>query len=349
MTPAPPAPPSPPDSTEPRTPSRRRPSSGIDVATIRRAVEALRAGRLVVFPTETVYGLGADALNEQAVQRVFDLKGRPRNNPMIVHVADEAMAKRVADEWPARASVLAARFWPGPLTLVLEKSGAVPDLVTAGHRTVGVRCPDHPVALALLRAFGGPIVGPSANPSGRVSPTRAEHVRGVFAGEEPMILDGGPCRSGIESTVLSLVHDPPRILRPGAVSREEIGGDAQLASPGMEAGEESGMLAPGRLASHYAPVAPVVLFDPGDWDRVIGQAPVRTVVITHNPARIAERGLQFVRLPEGAASYAAHLYEALREADALEPELILIERPEGQGGLWTAIQDRLARAAGRRE
>jgi L-threonylcarbamoyladenylate synthase len=164
-----------------------------------------------------------------------------------------------------------------------------------------------------------------------------------------MILDGGPCRAGIESTVLSLMHDPPRILRPGAVSREEIGGDAQLASPGLEAGEEAGLLSPGRLASHYAPLAPVVLFGADDWDRVIEEAPVRTVVITHNPARIAERGIQFVRLPEGAAAYAARLYEALREADALEPELILIECPEGHGGLWTAIQDRLARAAGRRD
>lgn len=164
-----------------------------------------------------------------------------------------------------------------------------------------------------------------------------------------MVLDGGPCRTGIESTVLSLVHDPPRILRPGVVSREEIGEDVQLASAGMEGGEESGMLSPGRLASHYAPLAPVVLFAGDDWERVMGEAPVRTVVITHNPARIAEGGVQFVRMPEGAASYAARLYEALREADALEPELIAIERPEGKGGLWTAITDRLSRAAGRRE
>ena len=343
-TPTPPAPP-----TSPNSPLPRSSRSGVDVATIKRAVEALRAGELVVFPTETVYGLGADALNERAVERVFQLKGRPRNNPMIVHVSDEAMARRVVAAWPARASVLAARFWPGPLTLVLEKSDAVPDTVTAGHRTVGVRCPDHPVALALLRAFGGPIVGPSANASGRVSPTRADHVRGAFPGMEPMILDGGVCRAGIESTVLSLVHDPPRILRPGAVSREEIGGDVQLASPGLEAGEEAGLLSPGRLASHYAPVAQVVLYGGDEWDQAVANAPVRTVVLTHNPARIAERGFQFVRMPEGAASYAAMLYEALREADALEPELILIERPEGHGGLWTAIHDRLSRAAGRRE
>lgn len=320
-----------------------------DVATIRRAVDELRAGRLVVFPTETVYGLGADALNEHAVERVFTLKGRPRNNPMIVHVADQAMARRVVAEWPARASALAARFWPGPLTLVLEKAKIVPDLVTAGHRTVGVRCPDHRLALALLRAFDGPIVGPSANPSGRVSPTRAEHVRGVFPGADPLILDGGPCRAGIESTVLSLVHDPPCVLRPGAVSREDIGADVQLALSGLEAGEEAGPISPGRLPSHYAPNAPVVLFGADEWERVLREAPERTVVMTHNPARIAERDVQFVRLPEAPAPYAAHLYEALREADALDPALILIERPEGHAGLWTAIQDRLARAAGRRD
>jgi L-threonylcarbamoyladenylate synthase len=320
---------------------------------VRRAVEALRAGEVVAFPTETVYGLGADALREGAVERVFALKGRPRNNPMIVHVADEAMARTVVASWTERASRLVSGFWPGALTLVLEKADAVPALVTAGHRSVGVRCPDHPIALELIRAFGRPIVGPSANPSGRVSPTTAAHVREGFPGGGLTVLEGGPCRAGIESTVLSLVHEPARILRPGAVAREDLeaalGAHIEIVGQGVAGEEGAGMLAPGRLASHYAPRAPTRLFDARDWPGVIGAAPARTVVITHEPARLGEGGMRFVRLPEGAGPYAAGLYAALREADALDPGLILIERPEGRGGLWTAIHDRLERAAAPRE
>ena len=326
------------------------PDAAIDEGMIERAAEVLRAGGMVAFPTETVYGLGADALRDEAVRGVYELKGRPRHNPMIVHVADEAMARGVAAEWPERASSLAHRFWPGPLTLVLRRSASVPDLVTAGHRTVGVRCPDHPIALALIRAFGGPIVGPSANPSGGVSPTRAEHVRAGFPGVDLLVLDGGACRTGIESTVLSLVHDPARILRPGVVSREEIGEEVQASIPGAGLDEEPGgaMSSPGRMASHYAPRARVELFDGAQWPGVVAGAPSESVVITHNPARVGEPGVRFVRLPEGAVAYAAHLYAALREADALGSGLILIERPEGRGGLWTAIHDRLERAAGPR-
>lgn len=328
------------------------PSSTDDV---RIAAQTLRDGGVVAFPTETVYGLGADAFSEAAIERVFALKGRPKNNPMIVHVADEAMARTVVASWPGRASRLAGAFWPGPLTLVLEKADAVPMLVTAGHRTVGVRCPDHPMALALIRAFGAPIVGPSANPSGRVSPTSAEHVRDGFPGADPLILDGGPCRAGIESTVISLAHEAARILRPGAVSREDLesalGEHVEIVGRGASSAEAegAGMLAPGRLASHYAPRAATRLFEGRDWPGVILRAPARTVVVTHEPARVGEPGVRFVRLPESASAYAARLYAALREADALDPELILIERPEGREGLWTAIHDRLDRAAAPRE
>ena len=324
---------------------------------VRTAAESLRDGGIVAFPTETVYGLGADALNADAVERVFALKGRPKNNPMIVHVADDAMARTIVETWPERATTLATRFWPGPLTLVLEKAEALPSLVTAGHRTVGVRCPDHPIAQALIRALGRPIVGPSANPSGRVSPTTAAHVREGFPSGDLTILDGGPCRAGIESTVLSLANDPPRILRPGAVARETIeetlgahveivgSGSERAPGAGVEGEDGAGMLAPGRLASHYAPHAPTRLFRARDWPDVLDGAPTRTVVITHEAARMGERGIRLVRLPESAAGYAASLYAALREADALDPQLILIERPEDEGGLWTAIQDRLARAS----
>lgn len=321
------------------------PSPPIDAGEIDRAAGVLRGGGVVVFPTETVYGLGADALSERAVERVFATKGRPRKNPLIVHVADEAMATRVVASWPARAGELARRFWPGPLTLVLPKAEAIPDLVTAGHRTVGVRCPDHPVAQALLRAFGGPIVGPSANRSGRVSPTTAAHARESLGDAGVMVLDGGACRAGIESTVLSLATTPPRVLRPGVIPREDLGEDVQISASGVDALPQS----PGRLASHYAPCAPVRLFEGREWPGVLEGAPERTVVVSHGAETIGERGVAIVRMPEGAGAYAARLYAALREADAMEPTLILVERPEETGGLWAAIQDRLERAASPRD
>src|SRR5688500_47215 len=190
---------------------------------IERAASLLRRGGLVAFPTETVYGLGADATNAAAIRRVFQVKGRPATNPLIVHVADESVARRYAREWPTAASKLAAEFWPGPLTLVLSKQPSIVLEVTAGLDTVGLRAPDHPLALELLRAFDGPVAGPSANRSSHVSPTTARHVRDEFPDDEiDLILDGGPCKVGIESTVLDLTSDPPRILRPGAVTREQI-------------------------------------------------------------------------------------------------------------------------------
>ncbi len=189
---------------------------------IAQAIVALSEGRLVAFPTETVYGLGADAFDATLVEGIFRAKGRPASNPLIVHVVDESMAKRVCAAWPAEASVLAAKFWPGPLTLVLPKAEGVPGIVTAGGSTVAVRCPSHPLTLALLETLGSPMVGPSANRSGHISPTCAAHVRMSFDENQVFILDGGPCTGGIESTVLDLTRDPPRVLRPGLVSAEEI-------------------------------------------------------------------------------------------------------------------------------
>lgn len=321
-------------------------------AEIDRAAGHLRAGGLVAFPTETVYGLGADALNEAAVRRVFALKGRPSSNPLIVHVADEAGARRVAADWPRRAELLAARFWPGPLTLVVPARPDLPPEVTAGLQTVGIRCPDHPQALALLRGFGGPLVGPSANPSGQLSPTCAEHVRADFgpaiAAGELMVLDGGPCRAGIESTVVSLVGPRPIILRPGVIGVEALrlvlGEEVDVQSPGLVAGPTP---SPGMLERHYAPRAPAVLFEGFDWPEVIESdrgRPGRVVVVSHERSRSVQPPDVLIRLPMDAEGYAAALYAALRQADAQTPALIAIEKPSAAGPLWDAIRDRLKRA-----
>jgi L-threonylcarbamoyladenylate synthase len=186
------------------------------------AAAVLRRGGLVAFPTETVYGLGADATNADAVTKIFAAKGRPSTNPLIVHVADAAVARRYATAWPPAAAQLADRFWPGPLTLVLPKAPDIVPAVTAGLNTVGLRVPDHPVALQLLREFGGAVAAPSANRSNRVSPTTADHVREELGDAVDLVLDGGPCRVGIESTVLDLTTERPTILRPGGLSREQI-------------------------------------------------------------------------------------------------------------------------------
>lgn len=315
-------------------------------AVIDAAAARLRAGGLVVFPTETVYGLGADALNEAAVARVFAAKGRPPENPLIVHVADEAMARGIVSDWPPGASDLVRAFWPGPLTLVVGRSATVPAIVTGGGETVALRCPDHPVALALIRAFGGPIVGPSANRSGSISPTSAGRVRAVFGEDEVMVLDGGPCRGGIESTVVSLARRPARVLRLGAVSAGEI---ARVLGEPVEVGggerEASGALAsPGMLARHYAPRTAAELFDAERWPGVVDEGPGPVVVLTHARARTVVPPNRLIRMPMDAPGYAARLYEALHEADDAGAARVVIEKPTGEGALWDAVRDRLVRA-----
>ena len=312
------------------------------------AVARLRAGGVVAFPTETVYGLGADALNADAIARVFALKGRPAHNPLIVHVADEAMASVVAAEWPEAASRLARAFWPGPLTLVLPKRATVPDAVTAGGPTVAVRCPAHHVTLSLLTAFGGPLVGPSANPSGRISPTTADHVREAFREEDVLVLDGGPCRGGIESTVLSLAGPVARILRAGLISPEEIEivlGQAVEVAPrdAPETGGNAPLPSPGQLPVHYAPRTRAVLLDSGALNRTLAESREPIAVLSFTMAAIAAPH-SLIRMPADAPAYAARLYAALHEADALHPSLIAIERPPSAGPIWQAISDRLARA-----
>lgn len=323
------------------------PPEPIDLAA---AVQRLRSGGLVAFPTETVYGLGADAFNEAAVRRVFQLKGRPAENPLIIHVADAGMARAVAGVWPAQAESLAGAFWPGPLSIVVPRAPRVPAVVTSGSPNVAVRCPDHPLALALIRAFGAPLVGPSANPSGRVSPTTAAHVRQAFAESDVLVLDGGPCRAGIESTVVSVIG-APRILRPGPIGATEIErviGQHVEGPRDARPGERTD--SPGRLPVHYAPRSRAALYSTDDDLRELLDATDGVVVIiTESPARLPPPPDRLIQMPRHAEAYAARLYAALHEADAAQPDLIAIHRPEVSGddreqAVWRAVLDRLARA-----
>lgn len=296
-----------------------------------RAVALLRAGRLVAFPTETVYGLGANALDAAAVRRIYEAKGRPATSPLIVHVADVAMAKAVAADWPERAERLVARFWPGPLTLVLPKRAVVPDEVTAGLGTVGVRQPAHPVALELIRRAGVPLAGPSANRFMGLSPTTAEHVRASLGEAVDLVVDGGTCAVGIESTVLSLCGGRAVLLRPGMVSRESI---EAVIGPVEMAGQVADGVAhesPGMHARHYAPVTLLRVGAPGPGSGYVWH----TV-----PAEAACA----VRLPAEAEGYAAGLYGALHTLDAAGLPEIVVE-PVPEGGAWDGIRDRLRRAS----
>ncbi len=330
---------------------------------IAEAVKRLKGGGLVAFPTETVYGLGADALSETAVRHVFEVKGRPAHNPLIVHVSGEAMAKQVASEWPDDARKLAERFWPGPLSIVVPKITRLPGIVTGGGPNVAVRCPSHPLTLALLEAFGGPLVGPSANVSGFVSPTTAEHVREAFDERDVFVLDGGPCTGGIESTVVSVVGGRARVLRSGlidaAVIGEVLGRDVECADSGVVSSTPNAATpaeAPGQLSSHYAPRAKAVMVEAGDVETVIAGARGECVVITHiaekdEPSRQpppSGSGLSrhTIRMPADARGYARRLYAALREADTLHPELIVVVTPpdESKNPVWRAVRDRVKRA-----
>ena len=319
-----------------------------DPVLLERAAGMLRAGRLVAFPTETVYGLGAHALDPDAVGRIYTAKGRPAFNPLIVHIPDVASARRLTQEWPEAADRLAARCWPGPLTLVLPKATIVPDAVTAGLGTVALRVPAHPVALALLHAAGIPLAAPSANRSGQVSPTTAAHVARSLGGRVPLILDGGACEVGIESTVIDLSVQPPRLLRPGMVSQrelEEVLGP--LAPPGAPDAPDAPRSSPGMLDRHYAPAAAVLLYEPGMEATTIPLAnavrdrggSVGAIVRLSRPATD-----RTIIQPDDPTGYARSLYDALHQLDAAGVELILIERPPPTGE-WDAVRDRLVRAA----
>lgn len=307
---------------------------------IEKAAAVLHSGGVVAFPTETVYGLGADTVSVEALRRVYELKGRPADNPLIVHVRDAAMAQRVVASWPDACTELAAQFWPGPLTLVLPRAVDVPAEVTAGHRTVAVRCPDHPVALHLLSAFGGAISAPSANRSGHVSPTDAEHVARDFHDADLVILDGGPCAFGIESTVLDMTTTPPRILRPGSISAEQLRAVlGEVQTPAIEAQGAS----PGTSAAHYAPRTAAVLVERAELRSCLESLAEPAAVLCFDPNVVPQQHKAIV-MPTDADRYAAELYRALRRADALAVSQIVIEEPVDDIGLWSAIIDRLRRA-----
>jgi L-threonylcarbamoyladenylate synthase len=309
------------------------------------AAHALRQGGVVAFPTETVYGLGADATNPQAVRSIFRIKGRPATNPLIGHVADLETARRFAAAWPQAAQRLATRFWPGALTLVLPKNPVIADDATAGLGTVGLRVPDHPVALALLCRFGGVVAAPSANLSNRISPTTAEHVRRQLGDSVKLILDGGPCRVGIESTVLDLSGDRPRILRPGAVSREQI--EAQIGPVdwmGAPAAVEQPARSPGQLPVHYAPRAPTYRFERSRRPELISHLGKPEAMVAIAPPENPPAGAGQVHwMPDDPAQYAQRLYAVLWELDQERPDGIYIEMPP-QTPQWLAIRDRLMRA-----
>lgn len=316
---------------------------------LRRAADLLRSGGLVAFPTETVYGLGANALDAGAVERIFAVKRRPPRNPLIVHVADAAGAKRYASAWPEAAERLAAAFWPGPLTLVLPKRPEVPDIVTAGLDTVGLRVPSHPVALALLREADLPVAAPSANRSTQLSPTTAEHVAKGLGDAVDLILDGGPTSVGIESTVVDLSGSRPALLRPGAISRDEL--ESIVQSVDAPAGRDEAAAAPrspGLLGRHYAPRAELRLFDAdGRADAVeiareaVASGSTVGALLLHPFDAPVQHPLV---MPEQPSEYARRLYAALHSLDDLECSVILAELPPDQPG-WAAVRDRLRRAA----
>ena len=310
---------------------------------IENAAEFLRAGGLVAFPTETVYGLGADASNAQAVRRIFQAKGRPADHPLIVHLADMSELKNWAREVPRSAWLLAEAFWPGPMTMILKRSDGVGDVLTGGQDTIGLRVPSHPVAHKLLLAFGGGIAAPSANRFGHLSPTAAEHVREELGDQVDLILDGGACPVGIESTIVDLSGNQPAILRPGHVSAQQVE-DALLTQLGLPG--SASPRASGTLASHYAPRTPLRLIHPDELELFLRkQVPgVPVAVLARRSRPPNTRAALWQVAPVDPADYAHHLFALLRRIDDAGCQLILAEAPPDLPE-WAAVRDRLKRAA----
>ena len=313
-----------------------------DAAEIERAVALLSAGELVAFPTETVYGLGADASNPAALARIFAAKGRPKTHPLIVHFSGLAAARDWAAEVPEAAARLAAAFWPGPLTLVLPKSARVPDAVTGGQASVALRVPAHPVARALLAAFGRGIAAPSANRYGRISPTRASDVHEELGDRVAMVLDGGDCTVGLESTIVACLDGRVTLLRPGSISRSQVADVVgRVDDPGADAPR-----VPGRERSHYAPGTPLSIVEEPHLREAVEAAlaaGLRVAVLARS-APMTGAGLAWRRMPAAAPAYGRALYASLRALDAAGADRILVEAvPAGED--WAAVADRLARAA----
>jgi len=316
---------------------------------VERAVALLREGQVVALPTETVYGLAANALDANAVGRIFEIKGRPANNPIIIHVASAEMARRHVKEWPALADKLAKAFWPGPLTLVLPRAKAIPDVVTAGGDTVGVRWPSHPFIQEVIRACDFPLAAPSANLSNQISPTNAAHVAKQLDGKIPLIVDGGQAQVGIESTVLDLTSKPPRLLRPGMIHEQALMAVTGQLTVGFGDSEEI-LKSPGQLKKHYAPKAKLIVLkwrDETDLKAQISAAAPRVSrpqVIAHTqiPSQEGFGGVSVI--PHDAEAFARALYAELHRCDELGAELIVVEAPP-ETSEWRAIADRLKRAS----
>ena len=332
-------------------------------AEIERAAALLRSGGLVAFPTETVYGLGADARNPDAVARIFAVKGRPQDHPVIVHIPGIEYLERWAREVPALAWTLARGFWPGPLTLILKRAPGVPDAVTGAQDTVGLRVPSHPVAQALLRAFAGEplrrrfeaagrpfdaaehrfdgVAAPSANKFGRISPTTAAHVRADLGDEVDMILNGGVCEVGIESTIVDCSRGEPVLLRPGRITAADIG---RVAGVTPCPADREAPRSPGALESHYAPRHPLRLVAARHWGKTLAATRGRRAVLSLREQPPGDASVQWIRMPGDAVCYGHDLYASLRALDGCDCALILVEAPPA-GPEWDGIRDRLTRAA----
>ena len=309
---------------------------------IEKAAEILRKGGLVAFPTETVYGLGADAANPAAIRKIFAAKGRPADHPVIVHVAGTSDLKHWAAKVPRSAWLLAEKFWPGPLTMVFKRAAHVSDLITGGQDTIGLRVPSHPVAQQLLKTFGRGIAAPSANRFGRLSPTTAQHVREELGDAVDLVLDGGPCEVGIESTIVDLTRDLPAVLRPGRISAQQIA-DALLAPLGESAAGRPRVS--GSLESHYAPGLPLKIVDPDQIEEFVRTRAGTPVAVLARRGRPPDsRATLWQVAPDMPDDYARLLYGTLRRLDVSGCRLIVVEAlpelPE-----WAAIRDRLGRAA----
>lgn len=321
--------------------------SGIDPKAIAEAARRIRAGELVGFPTETVYGLGADASSDTAVAGIFEAKGRPSDHPLIVHVADAAHVAAYASGVPPFAERLMKAFWPGPLTVILPRKQGVAAAAAGGQDSIGLRCPSHPVALAFLKACDTGVAGPSANRFGRVSPTTAQHVQQEF-GDSLLVLDGGPCDVGIESSIVDCTRGRPVLLRPGILTRAQLEaacGEAVLGKDEFEQGDAP--RASGTLEAHYAPDAKVRLMDAGPIQTaldLLGADAAHIAVYARSIVRIKSEKVLYRRMPDDALATAQQLFAVLRDFDAKGVKLIWIENPPADAE-WDGVRDRLGRAA----
>jgi len=317
---------------------------------VRRAVELLRTGEVVALPTETVYGLAANALDEKAVAKIFQIKGRPAHNPIIVHVASNEMAKICVSKWPELAEKFSKAFWPGPLTLVLPRAEKIPDNVTAGGATVGIRWPSHPLTQAVIRECGFPLAAPSANLSNQVSPTNAEHVRVQLGGKIPLIVDGGQSQVGIESSVLDLTVSPPRVLRPGMIHAESLAAVCGAIQILNSEHQISDLRSPGLLEKHYSPKAKLLVLNWRDDTelKLKIQNPKLKIgncfIVAHTMVPAGENFADVSVMPHDAEAFARALYAELHRCDAAGAELIVVEAPPDLPE-WSGITDRLRRAA----